>query len=368
MQNNLKYIIGFVLLTILLFGIWYFKTVVFFILISTVLSLVLRPVFNLLCRLHLNGIRLNKGIGALLTVILMWLMVSSFVSFVVPFVVSEIQYLSSVDFSKIIEGFDNLLQKALMPVEEVVPDVANSPMLKFQLNEFLISVFDISRLQIILSSLFEFLGRTFIAFFSVSFITFFLLKDEWILMESLKLVVREQHHSKVEHIMYSIKNLLRRYFIGILLQIGLITIIVTGGMLVMGLAFNHAVVIGLFAGVMNIIPYLGPLIGAAFGFLVSIVVVYQQGLDVQILWFVAGVAIVFMVVQILDNVVFQPVIFSSSVKAHPLEIFLVIILAGFATGILGMFLAIPVYTIIRVIAKEFFSKYNVVRKLTGRLD
>ncbi len=368
MQNIIKYIVGFIFLALLALGIWYFKTVVFYLIISAVLSLVLRPLFNLFCGDYVKQIKLGKAFSALLTIILLWLVVGAFVSFVVPFLINEVQYLSSVDFSKIIDKLDDFISSVLMPLHEVVPEAPSAPMLKFQLNEFLISIFDITKLQLILSSLFDFLGKTFITFFSISFITFFLLKDEWILLESLKLIVHEEHHSKIEHILNSIKNLLRRYFIGILLQISLITIIVSVGMLFVGLAFNHAIVVGLFAGVINIIPYLGPLIGGTFGVLVSLIVFYQQGMEVHLLWFLVGVVGVFMFVQLLDNMVFQPVIFSSSVKAHPLEIFLVIIMAGYAGGMLGMFLAIPTYTIIRVIAKEFFYKYDVVRKLTGRLD
>jgi predicted PurR-regulated permease PerM len=79
-------------------------------------------------------------------------------------------------------------------------------------------------------------------------------------------------------------------------------------------------------------------------------------------------AIVFISVQIIDNILFQPLIYSSSVKAHPLEIFLVIMAAGSLAGVLGMFLAIPTYTIIRVIAKEFFDNMKLVRKLTESLN
>jgi predicted PurR-regulated permease PerM len=78
--------------------------------------------------------------------------------------------------------------------------------------------------------------------------------------------------------------------------------------------------------------------------------------------------IVFLSVQVIDNVLFQPLIYSSSVKAHPLEIFLVIMAAGSMAGIIGMILAIPVYTIIRVIAAEFFENMKLVKKLTKNLE
>jgi len=83
--------------------------------------------------------------------------------------------------------------------------------------------------------------------------------------------------------------------------------------------------------------------------------------------YMVGILLVFLMVQLLDNIVFQPFIFSASVRAHPLEIFIIILMAGYMSGIIGMFLAIPVYTIIRVVAKEFFFNYKLVKKLTENL-
>ena len=68
---------------------------------------------------------------------------------------------------------------------------------------------------------------------------------------------------------------------------------------------------------------------------------------------------IFVVTHIVDVFIFQPYIYSNSVKAHPLEIFLVILLAGNIAGILGMLVAIPTYTVLRVFAKEFFSNFKL---------
>jgi len=76
----------------------------------------------------------------------------------------------------------------------------------------------------------------------------------------------------------------------------------------------------------------------------------------------------FIIAQLVDNFFSQPFIFSKSVKSHPLEIFLVIIIAGLISGIVGLIIAIPVYTAIKVIAKEFLSEYRVVNKLTEGLN
>ena len=171
----------------------------------------------------------------------------------------------------------------------------------------------------------------------------------------------------IKHVLASIKTLLRRYFIGIIIQVTLISVVVSLGLLLVGLELQHAIIIGLFSGFVNVIPYMGPLIGAFFGFLVALVVYVQMAVPPEFMHYMFGVLLVFIIVQLLDNIVFQPFIFSASVRAHPLEIFILILMAGYMSGIIGMFLAIPVYTIIRVIAREFFFNYKLVQKLTEKI-
>jgi predicted PurR-regulated permease PerM len=74
------------------------------------------------------------------------------------------------------------------------------------------------------------------------------------------------------------------------------------------------------------------------------------------------------ITHLIDNIVFQPVIFSNSVKAHPLEIFVVVLASGFAAGIPGMIFGIPAYTVMRVFAREFFNNFKAIQKLTSSLS
>ena len=122
------------------------------------------------------------------------------------------------------------------------------------------------------------------------------------------------------------------------------------------------------AGVLNVIPYIGPLIGICFGLTLGVVLHLDVAFYSEMLPMLAYMAIVMMITQLIDNLVFQPFIYGNSVHAHPLEIFLVILMAGSLAGIPGMILAIPAYTVLRVVLKEFFHKYKLVKKLTHSLD
>lgn len=368
MKDNIKYLLGVLAVIVGLVLLWYFKAIVFFVFIATLLSLITRPVYDFFRGKHFAKVSLSKGWSAFATVLLIWIFILGFLSYVVPFIIQEIHFLSNVDFNIVLDRFEAQTRSFLFPLKDSVIGKMGFPMFKIQMEDFLASVFDLNKIQNILGSFVDFLGSTFIALFSVSFITFFLLKDEWLLLEGIKMLVPEVYYVGVDHMLWSINRLLRSYFIGILLQITLISIIITIGFLIIGLEFRHALIIGLFSGIINIIPYLGPLIGASFGFLVSMVVYLQMLNPLGFMLYIGAVFLLYLIVQLLDNIIFQPFIFSSRVKAHPLEIFLIVLMSGYMSGMLGMFLAIPVYTIIRVIAKEFFSKYNLVRKLTGKLD
>ncbi len=368
MKDNLKYIIGILSFCIGIVLLWYFRAIVFFIILSAILSLVARPIFDFFRGKLSKKIKLTKSLSALATVLLIWAIIIVILSYTVPFIIEEIQFLSKVDYYMVLDKLDNTTATLLQPFKDTYIAEAGFPLIKAQINEFFGSIFNLSKIQLVLSSFIEFIGNTFIAMFSISFITFFLLKEESLLLESIKLVVPENYYVGVDHMLWSINKLLRRYFTGIIIQITLISILIIIGLMIIGLEFRHALIIGLFSGFINIIPYLGPIIGASFGVIVSMVVYLQTDAPPPIMIFFGAIIILYIIVQLLDNILFQPMIFSTSVKAHPLEIFLVIIMAGYIAGMAGMFLAIPIFTIIRVVAKEFFSKYNLVRKLTGKLD
>ncbi len=367
MVERLKYLFWLLLTGIAIFVIWYFRAVVSFLIVSAVISLVARPIFDLIKKVRFRSWQASNSLSALITVLTLWVFILGFFRVSVPFIVKEIHFLSNVDLDAVFDTAERLLGSLLEPIRDTEFGKAGLEVIEGQLKDTALTFFDFSRLRGILTSLAGFLGGLFIFAFSVSFITFFFLKEEWLIIEGLLLFIPNHYESALKHMLSSIKTLLRRYFIGIIVQITLISVFVSLGLAMVGLEMQHAVIIGLFSGFVNVIPYMGPLIGAFFGFLVALVVYVQSSIPPEFVPYMLGVLLVFVIVQLLDNVVFQPFIFSASVRAHPLEIFILILAAGYMSGIIGMFLAIPVYTIIRVIAREFFYNYKLVQKLTEKI-
>ncbi|SHF64577.1 Predicted PurR-regulated permease PerM [Mariniphaga anaerophila] len=351
----------------LIFLLWYFSAIVTYILISLVLSFIGRPLVRWLSMVEYKKFRISKGIAAFITLVAIWFIFISFFRFIIPLLVKELETLSEID----LKAFFNSIEE---PVMKLMRISGNDPMLVEDKSfydivvEQLTAKINFSQLPNFFASVAGTIGELLIGFFSVSFITFFFLKEKSMARESILLLVPTEIESKVSHILDSISYLLRRYFVGIILEVFMVMLLDTVGLSLVGLSFNHAVIIGFFCGLFNVIPYLGPWMGAALGLLIGAALNIHADFVAETLPLLGLMTIVFISVQVIDNVLFQPLIYSSSVKAHPLEIFLVIIAAGSLAGVLGMFLAIPAYTIVRVVAKEFFVNMKLVRKLTENLE
>lgn len=216
------------------------------------------------------------------------------------------------------------------------------------------------------------LGSFVVGLMSVLFIAFFFLREQGLFNTMISGVVPDKHERKVIQAINESSALLIRYFIGVLGQITIITIFVTVALSILGV--KNALLIGFFAALMNIIPYIGPIIGAIFAAVITVssnlgMPFYPvEGLnEPTMLPLLIKVFAVFATMQLMDNFILQPNIFSKSVKAHPLEIFLIVLIGANIGGILGMVLAIPAYTVVRVIAKVFLSEFKVVQSLTKGL-
>ena len=361
--RNILLAIGIVLL---IFLMWYFSSIVAYVLLSAVLSLVGRPLVRFLQRIKIGRFRLSKSLSALFTLIILWVVFIGFFRFLIPLLMNEFEQLSTINLKSIINEIEG-------PVHNFMDMTGTRPagtenwsfpdIIKDQLGEKI----GFSQLKNGFSLIAGAVGSFFIASFSVSFITFFFLREENMFKEGLLLFVPSGYEEKISKIFNSVSDLLKRYFIGLAFEVFMVGFLVMVGLTIIGLGFSHAVVIGLFCGLFNIIPYLGPWMGAAIGLLIGIAINIHADFMSHTFPLLGLMLIVFVVVQIADNIIFQPLIYSSSVKAHPLEIFLVILIAGNVAGISGMILAIPLYTILRVIASEFLGNLKIVRTLTKNL-
>jgi len=346
-----------------LFLLWYFLSIVVYILISAVLALIGGPLVTLICNIRIRKWKPSRAMGAAFALLTLWVLISTFFSIFIPALASEANELAKIDVNMLINNFNEPIQK--------FQDYFNKGDKQFSLTEYaaekVVALMNVKQITEYAKGFASMLGDIFIAIFSISFITFFFLKEERMFGNSIILLVPTQYIEEVTHIIESSNKLLKRYFIGIGIQLFSVGFLVFIGMLIVGLKFSHALIIGTFAGIVNVIPYIGPIIGTSFGLIFGVVTHLGMPFYPDLLELVAMMSVVYGIVHVIDNILFQPLIFSNSVKAHPLEIFLVILIAGTVGGIIGMVIAIPAYTILRVVAKEFFNNSRLVKKLTSKM-
>ena len=153
-------------------------------------------------------------------------------------------------------------------------------------------------------------------------------------------------------------------------MIGVALVDFLGLWLIARLPVSYALGIAFIAGLLNVIPYVGPLLGEVIGVLLCVVLKYGAGVGLAMpIWaFALIVLAIMLVVQLVDNFVYQPLIYSTSIKATPLEIFIVLLMAGRLGGTVGLLLGIPAYTVVRVIASRFFAHKKLVRRLMPDID
>ena len=240
----------------------------------------------------------------------------------------------TVMLSDVISSIENELNKVVPLQEGVILDAVAGV---FE------TLFQADQITEIMGSVVEFFTDIFYALLVVPFVAFFILKDGSQIRQSLLRLVPNRYFEITLAMYEKVETNIGRYFKALFLQSLSIATVATVMLTIVGL--NSALAVGLFAGLANTIPYFGPLMGLLAGALVGIA---QTG-DFSLL---PGVLIAMGVTQIADNVLFQPLIFSRAAQAHPLVILFVVLIGAQLGGIIGMLVAIPVTTIVRVMVQQ----------------
>jgi predicted PurR-regulated permease PerM len=367
MKTTIKNILIFAGIALLIIGVWFFREIVVFILVSGVLSIMGRPLVDILCKIKIGRWNFPRSLSALITLFIIWGIIVMFFYVFIPLVASQINQFSTIDNSKLIQ----FVEEPIRWIESMIKAVNKGFNQEGAIREYVLNkvsgVLNITVIQNFIGSIAGILGNIIVAVFSITFITFFFLKDQHLFFDTILMWVPDIYVDNFTRALYSIKRLLTRYFIGIMIQSTCIMILITIGMTIVGIDFRQALVMGLILGIINVIPYVGPWIGLFIAIIMGVASHLDQDFNTVVIPLVFYMIVVEAITHTIDNVVFQPVIFSSSVRAHPLEIFIVVLAAGFAAGVPGMILGIPTYTVLRVFAREFFNNFKVIKKLTSSL-
>src|SRR6056297_312221 len=342
---------------------WFFykiQSVLAYLVIAAVLALLGRPVVLFLRR----RLKFPNTLAVVATMLFMLSIFLGILALLIPLVAEQSKNLSLLDIEALKGDLNTLYIQTLEYFGASTGNV-NNLLNESKIEENMLKGLDLRFIPDFLNSIVNTLSNFSVGLFSVIFISFFFLKDSKLMQNGILTFVPNNKESNLIKSIDKINNLLARYFAGILLQLFILFVIYTISLFVVGV--ENAIVIAFLCALFNIIPYIGPIIGGVTMITLTMTSFIDSDFSTVILPKALYVFIGLTVGQLIDNFFSQPFIFSKSVKSHPLEIFLVIIIAGLLFGVVGMVIAVPGYTAIKVILKEFLAENSFVKKLTKNL-
>ncbi len=365
MDKRLKYALIGIFVILLLWMLYYIQSVIAYIVISAIVGMIGRPLVWRLQKVKIGGKKIFSNTLAAGVVLLFFLfLIVSFIGLIVPVIIEEANTIASISQHTQAEDTDGpiyrlgeILQDAGMIPAEEHPRGYIIDKLKGAINMKAIST--------MFSDFVGSLGTILMGLFSVLFISFYFLQDSKIITSAIFRFTPKTSREKTALMLRKIKDALSSYFMGLVVEMIIVGILIWFGMMMLGV--KHAVVIGFFAGVINIIPYLGPWIGGSFALSIGFISHLENGINAEMGTLLVSQIIVVACVQLIDNFILQPRIYSRSVGAHPLEIFIVILIGGTIGGIVGMIVAVPTYTFIRIVAYYFFEEYSFAQFITASM-
>lgn len=365
MGNTFRNILFLVVLILMGLFVWFFFRIVLYLLISVVLSLLGQPIVEFLHRMHIGKVKLPLGVCAFITLIVMIGLFAGIVSFFFPLLATQAAFISDLDVGGITRSLEDPLMRLEMSLREWTL-LAPEQTIGGKIVSELVAIATFDRFSIIFNSVVNFVVEVFFGFLAISFITFFFMKEKHLFSNIIVFFTPQPHKEEAREIFAESKVLLRRYFLGLITDLTCVFLLISFSMWIIGLP--NALVIGFFAGILNIIPYVGPIIATFIGVFLGISVNLHLEFYTQMLPLMLSIIAAFIIVNTIDIGVLQPMIYSKSVKAHPLEIFVVFMIAGMLAGVFGMIIAIPTYSVIRIFVRQFSSKSKMVKALRDEFN
>lgn len=330
-----KKIINFIILILSVFLIFilYLKiktvnSVVNIILISLIFSYSLKPIRNILT----ERLRLNKRAASIIIILGIFIIVGTFLYILIPSILKESNNISDI-IGNIDNYIDSLYTKLKINDIEFLKNIY--VIINEKLNTFLVS-FSESFLTNILEGM-----ENIISLAIIPIVTYYFLVDGELLFNKLLLILPTDKRIVTKKVLTHIDKVLSRYIVSQLFLSLIIGVITSIALLILGV--NFAIPLGIFNGVLNIIPYFGPIIGGLPAVFVALISSPNKALLTAL--------VVFSIQQIEGNIL-SPKITGDSANMHPIMIIILLLIGEKLGGFVGMIMAVPIGVIIKVIYED----------------
>lgn len=348
LEKLIKLVVGLGALYACYLLVYHFGTLISYAVVAVILSYILDPIVNRMQAAGMNRTLAIAGTLGGVILILIWISTN-----IIPMVVNQMVQLASQ------LNLENLQNIAAQIEERLTRRFTFLPegFLRNNLTQAFAELLDIGQLPNALSNLIGIFTNIFSAFLIIPFATFFFLKDGSLIRRNILQMVPNKYFESALSLLHKIETRLGLYFRSVLLQSFLVGFFSWLALSVAGL--HNAIAVGIAVGIANSIPYFGPVIGYLLSVTVSIVEIGDFSL-------VLPCIIAIFVVQVMDNLIFQPLIFSRSADMHPVAILFIIMIGAQLAGILGMLVAIPIATVIKITINQVRWSINNYHVFQGR--
>ena len=314
------------------------------ILIAGFLFYLLNPLVNLLMKIKVKNHQVSRTFAVAIVFLLLIAIIVSALSFLIPNILNQVEQLIQ-NMPEYIKSFQRFLTKVLQQknlppwIVDLTKDVDINAYTK-EIEESL-SGFAKNFMMSITSSIGSIIGMVTsvtVTIVTVPFMLFYMLKDGHKLVPTVTGIFSEKQANRIGELLEKMSETISKYISGQTIECLFVGTCTAIGYGIVGVPF--ALLIGIFAGITNMIPYIGPYIGL----LPALILALSNSVRQTIL-----VIIVCVVVQQIDGNLIYPNVIGKSLDIHPLTIIIILLVAGNLAGLLGMLLAVPVYAVIKVI-------------------
>lgn len=314
------------------------------ILIAGFLFYLLNPLVNLLMKIKVKNHQVSRTFAVAIVFLLLIAIIVSALSFLIPNILNQVEQLIQ-NMPEYIKSFQRFLTKVLQQknlppwIVDLTKDVDINAYTK-EIEESL-SGFAKNFMMSITSSIGSIIGMVTsvtVTIVTVPFMLFYMLKDGHKLVPTVTGIFSEKQANRIGELLEKMSETISKYISGQAIECLFVGTCTAIGYGIVGVPF--ALLIGIFAGITNMIPYIGPYIGL----LPALILALSNSVRQTIL-----VIIVCVVVQQIDGNLIYPNVIGKSLDIHPLTIIIILLVAGNLAGLLGMLLAVPVYAVIKVI-------------------
>jgi predicted PurR-regulated permease PerM len=356
MNQNIKTLtLNAIALLVAILLIWKATSILIYLLISCGLAIIGNNIADAFEKIKIKKKTLPRWLSALLIIILFYSVFIISLQALLPIFDQQAETLSNINFEQLLLNLQEPIQIVQLKIRNWTGDQHFDLLTAIKIKAS--STINFSTITSWLETATSLATDILFGMFTVTFITFFLIKDGKEIYNKLILLLPEKSKNKIENIIASSLTQLRKYFIGVGLETLILVVVLSIALWAAGV--QQYFIIALIAALLNIIPYIGPISAMAIAAMIIIAGNYSLPFETDLLPLLTRTIVIMIIVHFIDSMILQPYIYSSSVNAHPLEIFLVILISGNIGGIFAMIFAIPTYSILRIVVSEFKQKETI---------